>query len=90
MLLEYDGGHEVHPVSRDEGEEKDKEAEDKNPLIMTRTSLEKHPGTDGLPDGLRPGGEGGRIWLELPGVRLVHDGTEGRGDVDCGSVTLTT
>ena len=57
---------------------------------MARTSLEKHPGTDGLPDGLRPGGEGGRIWLELPGVRLVHDGTEGWGDVDCGSVTLTT
>ena len=57
---------------------------------MAWTSLEKHPGTDGLPDGLSPGWEGGRCWPEVPGVRLVHDGTEGRAEMNRGSVALPT
>ena len=55
---------------------------------MAGTALEEHPGADGLPDGLRPGREGGRRLLLVPGVRLVHDGTEGGTEVDCGLVAL--
>ena len=57
---------------------------------MTRTSLEKHPGTDRLPYGLRPGGEGGRRWLEVPGVSLGHDRTESRAEMDRAPVALTS
>ena len=56
---------------------------------MAWTSLEEQPGTDRLPYRLGPGGEGGLSWLEVPGVGLVHDGTEGRAEVDRGPVALS-
>ena len=55
---------------------------------MAGTALEEHPGADRLPDGLRPGGEGGWRLLVVPGLRLVHDGAEGGTEVDCGPVAL--
>ena len=55
---------------------------------MARTSLEKHPGTDRLPYRLCPGGEGGRTWLEMPGLGLGHDGAESWAEVDRGPVAL--
>lgn len=69
----------VCPEGQGEGDEAHEEAEGEYPVVIARAALEEHPGPDGFPHGLSPGGEveAGRV----PVLVLRHDRAQGRAGV---------